>query len=69
MDKLGERLIRDRDQVSALRSLAADLEGTARRLRTEADEIERLAELARFELPPKASMTERFGLGRDENIA
>lgn len=48
MDKLGERLIRDRDLVAEKRSLADDFERKAKRLRSEADEIERLAELARL---------------------
>lgn len=47
MDKLGERLIKDRDLVIEKRALADDLERKAARLRSEAAAIERLAELAR----------------------
>lgn len=47
MDKLGERLQRDRQLVMEKRMAAEKLEREARRLRREADEIERVAELAR----------------------
>lgn len=49
MDKLGERLIRDREKILDLRTRADQAEVTARKLRREADEIERLSELSRFE--------------------
>lgn len=49
MGKLGERLIRDREKILDLRTRADQAEVTARKLRREADEIERLSELSRFE--------------------
>lgn len=51
MDALGQRLIRDFDASALKRETAAKLERQARELRAEADEIDRLAELARLELP------------------
>jgi hypothetical protein len=47
MDKLGQRLISDRDRVIDMRRRADALEREVSRLRNEANEIERLAELAR----------------------
>lgn len=48
MDALGNRIIADRAQASFNRSRADELERQARKLRAEADEIERLLELARM---------------------
>lgn len=47
MDKLGERIIQDQSEVAKKRSEANQLELQAARLRREADEIERLLNLAR----------------------
>lgn len=49
MDQLGQRIIEDRAKVNELRSLARELEGRAKRARDQADEIERLLDLARLE--------------------
>jgi hypothetical protein len=49
MDKLGQRIIRDTATIQRLRGEAQDHESEARKLRQEADELERLLELARFE--------------------
>lgn len=51
MDKLGQRIIEDTATIQRLRGEAQDCESDARRLRQEADEMERLLELARIELP------------------
>lgn len=50
MDRLGERIIKDRDAADELRKRAEELEREARELRWQADEIDRLLELARFAL-------------------
>jgi hypothetical protein len=47
MDVLGSRIIKEREVVSIKRALADKLERDAQQLRREADEIERLLELAR----------------------
>ena len=47
MDALGERLIADKKRAEELRRAADFCEREAARLRRQADEIERLAELAR----------------------
>jgi len=47
MDELGERIIRDKATVLEKHKLADELEKQAAHLRREADEIERLLELAR----------------------
>ncbi len=47
MDELGKLLIHTRDEVVAKRRRADDLEREAKGLRQEADELERLADLAR----------------------
>ncbi len=47
MDKLGERAVRDTERVKELRARAVMYERMARRDSSEADEIERLLELAR----------------------
>lgn len=47
MDNLGDRLIRDQERIREKRKLAAEYERLALLLRNEADEIERLAKLAR----------------------
>lgn len=49
MDKLGERLIKDRDLVAAMRRDADEMERKVRELRHQADEIERVSELARMQ--------------------
>lgn len=49
MDDLGKRLIRDWEVIAQKRARANELEKEARTLRQEADEIQRLAELARFD--------------------
>lgn len=48
-DALGARLIRDREESRQKRMRADRLEREARILRRQTDEIDRLAELARFE--------------------
>jgi hypothetical protein len=48
MDDLGQRLINDRAAVIQRRQLADELEQEAKKLRREADEIERLSELSRL---------------------
>jgi hypothetical protein len=47
MDELGNRIVADEAQMAFNRSRADELERQARALRKEADEIERLLELAR----------------------
>lgn len=47
MDDLGQRLIRDRYLIEAKRQRAGELKQEAEILLREADEIERLSELAR----------------------
>lgn len=47
MDRLGERILRDRAAIADRRRHADELEREAAKLRREADEIERLLELAR----------------------
>lgn len=49
MDNLGKRLVHDPEIVRQKRLLADRLEREAREHRRNADEIERLAELARFQ--------------------
>jgi len=51
MDQLGQRIIEDTAKIQHLRGQAQDFEYEARKLRQEADEMERLLELARIELP------------------
>lgn len=61
MDKLGQRIIDDTAEIQRMRGEAQDHESEARRLRQEADEMERLLELARIELPrrtPQESVSE-----------
>lgn len=50
MDKLGQRIEKDRAAINRKRRSADNYEETAKRLRREADEIERLLELARQEV-------------------
>lgn len=47
MDQLGQRIINDQAAIRQRRDRANELELEAARLRREADEIERLMELAR----------------------
>jgi hypothetical protein len=47
MDELGNRIIADEGQIAFNRAKADELERQARALRRDADEIERLLELAR----------------------
>ena len=47
MDKLGDRIVADQAQISFNRTRADEFERQAKRLREEANEIERLLELAR----------------------
>lgn len=47
MDSLGERVIRDEALIAGLRDAANQAERDAKRMRDEANEIERLLELAR----------------------
>lgn len=47
MDELGNRIIDDRDAARIKRALADKFEREAKQLRREADEIERLLEIAR----------------------
>lgn len=47
MDDLGKRIVADEAQISFNRTRADEFERQAKRLRQEADEIERLLELAR----------------------
>ncbi|MGY3581391.1 FtsZ-binding cell division protein ZapB [Bradyrhizobium sp. USDA 4341] len=47
MDQLGQRIVDDRATIRAKRLEADELEERARRLRQEADEMERLLQLAR----------------------
>lgn len=47
MDRLGQRIVEDTAKIQLLREQAADCESKARKLRREADEMERLLELAR----------------------
>lgn len=49
MDDLGNRIIKDNAKIQCKRSEAYDLEKQAKLLREEADELERLLELARFQ--------------------
>lgn len=49
MDTLGERIIRDEAEIRAKRDEALRLEARVTQLRREANEIERLLDLARFE--------------------
>jgi hypothetical protein len=49
MDQLGERLERDRREAFDKRVRANQYEVLAKQLRREADEIDRLAELARMQ--------------------
>jgi hypothetical protein len=49
MDELGQRIIRDTEAIAAKRDRASQLEAEARKLRRDADEMERLLELARFQ--------------------
>lgn len=51
MDKLGERIAFDRAMIDLKRKQADRLEREVRDLRRDANEIERLLELARTELP------------------
>lgn len=51
MDELGQRIIRDRATILEKRREAYRLQAEAIRLRNEANEMERLLELARIELP------------------
>jgi len=53
MDALGERLIKDKYRISALRQQACAKRQEADLMDNEADEIERLSELSRLELPHK----------------
>lgn len=48
MDNLGNRIIADKGQAAFNRARADELERQARKLRSDADEIERLLELARL---------------------
>lgn len=49
MDKLGQRIVDDTAKIQRLRGEAQDHESEARRLRQEADEMERFLELSRIE--------------------
>ncbi len=49
MDKLGQRIVEDTATIQRLRGQAADCESDAKKFRQEADEMERLLELARSE--------------------
>lgn len=49
MDDLGQRIIEDTAKIQRLRGEAQDCESEARKLRQEADKMERLLELARTE--------------------
>lgn len=49
MDKLGDRIVADKAQIASNRTRADLLERQAAALRREADEIERLLELARLQ--------------------
>lgn len=49
MDELGSRIAKDNAEIQRKRSEAYDLERQAKLLREEADELERLLELARFQ--------------------
>lgn len=49
MDDLGKRLIKDRETAEAWRQEANRLEHRAKALRRDADELDRLAELARLQ--------------------
>jgi hypothetical protein len=48
MDKLGERIVRDRAEISAKMAEAERLEHRAEALRREAAELERLLQLSRL---------------------
>lgn len=52
MDELGQRIIRDKELIREKRKMAHDLERRARQLRDEANETERLLELARSRTTP-----------------
>jgi hypothetical protein len=54
MDALGERIVRERAQIAAKEQRGAALQAEALRLFAEADEMRRLLELARLELPRSA---------------
>lgn len=49
MDDLGKRIVEDRAQIAFNRAKADELERQATKLRSDADEMERLLELARLQ--------------------
>ena len=53
MDKLGQRIVDDTAEIEAKRTEADVLERRARTLRSEANEMERLLELARCDQAPR----------------